>query len=82
MKYLGHVVCKEGIKTDPDKIQCVADWPVPNEVRKLKCFPPIIDGLSRTSHKSLLHCMRCPIVGQNGNGPIAAMTPSLNSKSS
>ena len=38
MKYLGHVVCKEGIKTDPDKIQCVADWPVPNEVRKLKCF--------------------------------------------
>ena len=38
VKYLGHVVCKEGIKTDPDKIQCVADWPVPNDVRKLKCF--------------------------------------------
>ena len=38
MKYLGHGMYKEGIKTDPDKIQCVADWPVPNDVRKLKCF--------------------------------------------
>ena len=38
VKYLGHVLCKEGIKTDPDKIQCIADWPVPNDVRKLKCF--------------------------------------------
>ena len=38
VKYLGHVVCKEGIKTDPDKIQCIADWPVPNDVKKLKCF--------------------------------------------
>lgn len=38
VKYLGHVVCKEGIKTDPDKIQCIADWLLPIDVRKLKCF--------------------------------------------
>ena len=25
--YLGHVVSEHGIKTDPEKTRCVADWP-------------------------------------------------------
>ena len=38
VKYLGHVVSKEGIKTDPDKIQALKDWPVPTNVNDLRKF--------------------------------------------
>eukprot|EP00731_Ephydatia_muelleri_P030881 Em0022g395a len=47
VKYLGHVVCKEGIKTDPDKIQCIADWLLPIDVRKLKCFLGLVSYYRR-----------------------------------
>ena len=29
VQYLGHVISGKGIKTDPAKIACVANWPVP-----------------------------------------------------
>ena len=29
VRYLGHVVSKSGVSTDPDKVSAVADWPVP-----------------------------------------------------
>ena len=40
-KFLGHLVSEAGIQTDPDKIEAVKDWPVPesvNEVRKFLGF--------------------------------------------
>ena len=27
--YLGHVISDRRIETDPEKVKCVADWPVP-----------------------------------------------------
>ena len=39
--YLGHVVSQAGIKTDPEKIRVLKDWPVPKsikDVRKLLGF--------------------------------------------
>ena len=39
--YLGHVVSEDGIKTDPEKIQALGDWPTPKcikDVRKLLGF--------------------------------------------
>ena len=30
--YLGHIVLKKGIETDPKKIQDIKDWPVPKTV--------------------------------------------------
>ena len=37
--YLGHVVSKNGIKTDPKKVESICKWPVPtNEVRSFLGF--------------------------------------------
>ena len=38
VKYLGHVVNKDGISTDEDKIKCIKNWIVPETVRELKSF--------------------------------------------
>ena len=37
-KYLWHVVSEHGIKTDPDKTRCIADWPTPSCLQELKQF--------------------------------------------
>ena len=36
--YLGHVVLKEGIATDPEKIRAVRDWPTPTTVTEVQSF--------------------------------------------
>ena len=34
LKYLGHIVSKEGIATDPRKIEAIRNWPCPKTVHK------------------------------------------------
>ena len=29
ISYLGHIVSKDGVETDPKKIEVIVDWPVP-----------------------------------------------------
>ena len=36
--FLGHIVSGDGIETDPEKIEAVATWPVPEYVRDLLSF--------------------------------------------
>jgi len=36
--FLGHVVCKEGIKVDPQKIRAIVDWPRPTNVTEVRSF--------------------------------------------
>ena len=38
IKYLGHVVSKEGVSTDPDKIKSVTEWPQPTIVTEVRSF--------------------------------------------
>ena len=42
LKYLGHIVSKQGIATDPNKIQAIQEWPRPKkqftEVRSFTGF--------------------------------------------
>ena len=33
LEYLGHVISKDGVSTDPAKVQAVKDWPVPTTVK-------------------------------------------------
>lgn len=36
--YLGHVISEERIKTDPEKIAAVIDWPIPKNIRDVRSF--------------------------------------------
>jgi hypothetical protein len=38
VKYLGHVISKKGVATDPKKIQAITNWPEPWNVRQLQGF--------------------------------------------
>ena len=33
--YLGHIVSKDGIETDPKKIEAIKNWPVPKTVTEV-----------------------------------------------
>ena len=35
---LGHIVCKDGISVDPDKIKVITEWPVPTNVTDIRSF--------------------------------------------
>ena len=36
--YLGHIVSKDGIETDPKKINAIKDWLVPKTVAEIQSF--------------------------------------------
>ena len=36
--YLGHIVSKDSIKTDPKKIEGIKNWPVPKTVTEVQSF--------------------------------------------
>jgi hypothetical protein len=38
IKYLGHIVDKEGIRPDPKKVEAVQTWPVPKNVHDVRSF--------------------------------------------
>ena len=57
IQYLGHVVTKEWIFVDPEKIKVIADWPVPKDVTDVWSFMGItsyyrrfIEGFSRIAN--------------------------------
>jgi len=38
VKYLGHVVGRDGVATDPDKVRAIEDWVTPRNLRCLRAF--------------------------------------------
>jgi hypothetical protein len=38
MEYLGHVITKSGVATDPLKIQAIVNWPFPRNIKQLRGF--------------------------------------------
>ncbi|KAK7884500.1 hypothetical protein WMY93_027623 [Mugilogobius chulae] len=38
VRYLGHIVSKNGIETDPDKVEALRSWPIPKNLKELRSF--------------------------------------------
>eukprot|EP00253_Pinus_taeda_P021530 PITA_21530 len=38
IQYLGHIITKEGIAVDPEKIRTIMEWPVPKDVADIRSF--------------------------------------------
>ena len=38
VNFLGHIVTKDGVATDPSKTQCVKDWPQPKNVKEVRQY--------------------------------------------
>jgi len=38
IQYLGHVITKEGIAVDPEKVKAIMEWPVPKDVADIRSF--------------------------------------------
>ena len=38
VKFLGHVVSKEGVQCDPEKVECVQNWKIPECVTEVRSF--------------------------------------------
>eukprot|EP00253_Pinus_taeda_P019414 PITA_19414 len=38
IQYLGHIITKDGIAVDPEKINVIMDWPVPKDVADVRSF--------------------------------------------
>ena len=36
--YLGHIISEHGVETDPQKIQCVKEWPIPTCTEEMQQF--------------------------------------------
>ena len=58
LKYLGHIVSKDGVTTDPEKIKALLSWPLPKTVTQLRSFMgfanyyrKFVKNYSEKSHK-------------------------------
>lgn len=38
VKYLGHIISEEGIKPDPQKVECINSYPIPRNVKDVRAF--------------------------------------------
>lgn len=47
VKYLGHIVDRHGIRTDPDKVSAITNWPTPTTIKKIRQFLGVAPGYRR-----------------------------------
>ena len=57
IQYLGHIISKEGIYVDPEKIEAIMNWPTPRNVTDVRSFMELtgyyrrfIEGFSKVAH--------------------------------
>ena len=38
IRYLGHIISKEGIQMDPEKLKVIDEWPIPKNIHEVRSF--------------------------------------------
>ena len=38
IKYLGHVISREGVAMDAVKVECIVQWPYPKSIKEVRGF--------------------------------------------
>jgi transposase InsO family protein len=56
IKYLGHIVSKDGIAADPDKVKAIKDMPVPTNVKEVRTFLGMCSYYRKFIHKFAEQC--------------------------
>ena len=51
LEFLGHIISKNGIRTDPGKVDAIASWPIPSNVNELQRFLGIANYYRRFVEK-------------------------------
>eukprot|EP00253_Pinus_taeda_P032829 PITA_32829 len=74
IQYLGHVITKDGIAVDPEKIKAIMEWPVPKYVADVRSFMGLagyyrrfVEGFSKVAF---------PITSLQKKGKVFHWTPS------
>ena len=67
--YLGHIVSKDGIETDPKKIAAIANWPIPVTVTDVRSFLGFTNHYRRFIHKyaHIARPLNLLVSGENSN---------------
>ena len=61
IEFLGHVISKDRIATDPKKVKAIQDWPAPKNLKELQCFLGLANYY-RCFHRKL--CKGCFTINQ------------------
>jgi hypothetical protein len=77
ISYLGHIVSKSGVATNPGKIQSIQEWPVPQDLKQLRSFL----GLAGYYRKFVHHfaIIARPLMNLLKKGALFVWTPSHQS---
>lgn len=55
VNYLGHDISKDGVQTDPDKVEPVKKWPTPKDKTDVRAFLGLCSYYPRFVNVSTLH---------------------------
>jgi hypothetical protein len=51
--YLGHIISKDGIVVDPEKIEAIREWSTPNNVTEVRSFMGLAGYYKKVHHRVL-----------------------------